>query len=571
MHRHFTPLSFALLFGVLVLMPIRGFLQGGDCPEIVQQALAELGDHCQDLSKNTACYGFNLVEATFNQEIPEDFFTKPSDRAELVSVESIATAPLDEELQQWGVAVLSVQANVPNSLPGQSVRFLLFGDTQVENAVPAESALPAVEPIPVVTLVGANIRTRPTSNANVAGSVPAGTELGADGISGDGGWLRVALNERTPGWISTTVIDPAADLSSLPTITADSLSPMQAFYFRTGIGQPSCNEAPNVLVVQGPDNLRVNITANGADIEIGSTIMLKSVDDNQVELTTLNGTARVDNLRIPAGFTATSPLDENGNMVNFSGLRPLTQAELDELAWLQDAPAEVLEYPIDLPDQPTTFTPLPTSANPPPGNTGGNNPPPPSDGSVDCSGFRATSPLDGARYGRNTFYWDAAPGATSYRLNVPGVGSVEVAAPTTNVTFNLASAGPSTFEISWSVDALVNGAVACSTALVTIPRESAPPPMTASWSCSGNGQFTIYYENLPPQDDSIAFFYTPHVSPISPAPGHTISNAPESGSQTFVSSDGFADAMDGSVVSYPSGTTVTLSPQLLFCPDEASS
>jgi hypothetical protein len=37
---------------------------------------------------------------------------------------------------------------------------------------------------------------------------------------------------------------------------------------------------------------------------------------------------------------------------------------------------------------------------------------------VDCRSFHATSPLNGLNYGENTFYWDAAPGATQYRVTV---------------------------------------------------------------------------------------------------------------------------------------------------------
>ncbi len=49
---------------------------------------------------------------------------------------------------------------------------------------------------------------------------------------------------------------------------------MQAFYFRTSISGTQCTEAPNSLVVQGPQDVAVDITANGADIRLGSTIAL---------------------------------------------------------------------------------------------------------------------------------------------------------------------------------------------------------------------------------------------------------------------------------------------------------
>jgi hypothetical protein len=547
-------IQFTLTIGLLVLLPMRALMQEV-CPPLVEQALTEVGDNCSDISKNAACYGFNRVEATFSQSVAEEFFSQPADIAEIASLDSINTVPLDTETNVWGVAVMSVQANVPNSLPGQSVRFILLGDVSVENAVPADQALQAAELVNVVTLVSSNIRTRPSRNSNVVTSVPAGTELPADGLSADGAWLRVVANESDLGWISRELIDAAAELDGLPTISEDSLSPMQAFYFRTGIGQAACNEAPAALVVQGPDRVTVNITANGVDIEIGSTLLLRSLEDDKIQLMTINGQVKTGNLTIPEGFTATAQLGEDGNAGPFGGLRPLTQTETDDLKWIENIPDTVLNYPIEMPDRPR---PQPTAV---PSNTGnntsGNQQTAPS-GAADCSTFRPTSPLDGLKFGVNTFYWDPAGGATSYRLNVPGVGSIEVAAPNTSVNFDLSPAGEN-FQLSWSVDALVNGAVACSSPLITIPREAAPN-MTASWACGPNeGQITIHYNNLPPGSTSVIFNFSGGASPGS---GHTINSPPMSGSQVFNAAFFLSG---GSVAAMPTGRTVSLSPSELAC------
>jgi predicted outer membrane repeat protein len=50
---------------------------------------------------------------------------------------------------------------------------------------------------------------------------------------------------------------------------------MQAFYLRAGIGGTNCAEAPNALIVQGPRNLPVDITINGANVRLGSTVVFK--------------------------------------------------------------------------------------------------------------------------------------------------------------------------------------------------------------------------------------------------------------------------------------------------------
>jgi hypothetical protein len=42
-------------------------------------------------------------------------------------------SPLDMINDLWGVAVLKLQANMPGTVPGQNVTFLVFGDTSIEN------------------------------------------------------------------------------------------------------------------------------------------------------------------------------------------------------------------------------------------------------------------------------------------------------------------------------------------------------------------------------------------------------------------------------------------------------
>jgi hypothetical protein len=71
------------------------------------------------------------------------FSASLADRTALIDLETIRTTPLNLALDRWGIAVMNVQANVPNTLPGQAVTFLLLGDAQVENrVVPEEAHIP---------------------------------------------------------------------------------------------------------------------------------------------------------------------------------------------------------------------------------------------------------------------------------------------------------------------------------------------------------------------------------------------------------------------------------------------
>jgi hypothetical protein len=496
-----------LLALVFIVAPHAGLAQNdaGTCPALVTQALDALGQNCDLLDRNSACYGYNRVDATFTDAQSENFFSTPADRAALQNLQTIETAPLDVNQEFWGIAVLNVQANVPNTLPGQAVTFILLGDVELENAVAPEDVIEPADPITIVTAIGANIRSAPTANANLIGSAPAATELPADGLSPDGNWLRVLFESGT-GWISREVIEPV-DVSGLPTIDRESRTPMQSFYFSTGFGDPTCNEAPpSLLVVQGPNNVSVDITANGADINIGSTIALMILPGNQLQLIVVSGEAKVGNVIVPEGFKITAPLSEDGKTVvgppqNFA---PLTQEDLNNLQPLENLPANLLHYAIELPTLEEIQAILnfynnlnnPQNTGNTPNTTGGTT-----SGQVNCTPFRATSPLGGLPYGMTTFYWDAAPGATSYRVDVFNEGGGQVASfetggGSTNLNGDLSNVGGG-FTFSWQVSALLNGQVACTSGPITMQREAvptqAPPPPAADvpvsteepcWECS---------------------------------------------------------------------------------------
>ena len=465
----------------------------GTCPALVEQALENLGNNCDSLDRNGACYGFNSVAATFYEAQPDDFFSTPADRAALAALSTIETVPLDTEQERWGIAVMNVQANIPNTLPGQSVVYLLLGDVEVENAIAPEDVLTLVDPITVTTLVGSNLRSRPLATSNLRGSVPASMALAADGISPDGNWLRVLFDSR-PAWISRDLVDARDDLSALPTVGSESRTPMQAFNFRTGLGAPTCDDSPpSLLVVQGPDNLSVDITANGADITIGSTIALRLLPDNTVQLIVVSGSAEVGGITVPAGFTMTAELGPDGVTIigDWGDFRPLTEEELQFLQPLQNLPSNIMNYDIIVP-RPADIQVALQAFGAAQSTIGAG-------GQPVCEDIRATSPLGGLPYGDTTFYWDGSPNVTSYEVRVYNDSGQVVAtypadgsATSTQGSTDQAVVGNG-FLFSWSVVALVDGQPVCETQPVTMFREAPEPipekpkgPVCGDYVCEGS-------------------------------------------------------------------------------------
>ncbi|MBZ0285905.1 MAG: LysM peptidoglycan-binding domain-containing protein [Anaerolineae bacterium] len=110
------------------------------CDEMVTEALAKAGTICESTGRNQACYGNNLVQAELESGTNATF-NVAGDIADLFAIKSLTTSPLNLESRTWGVAILKVQANLPDTLPGQNVTFLLYGDAALENITPQMQAV----------------------------------------------------------------------------------------------------------------------------------------------------------------------------------------------------------------------------------------------------------------------------------------------------------------------------------------------------------------------------------------------------------------------------------------------
>jgi len=243
-----------------------------------QTVLSRVGNACADLERNSVCYGNNAVNVAFWTDDEQPQFAAPGDLVPTEIVERIETSRYIADQDLWGVALMRIQANIPNTLPGQAVTFLLMGDVEVANDVTPEAVAAPVDPIPAVTRAPSNLRSAPTTNALVRRSVNAGTPLALIGRSSGGLWYEIETADGLPTWVFAELVEPAAPVGPLPVTGGPGVppryGPMQAFYFTAGIGNPQCREAPEAMVVQSPDGYTVRLTINNLDITLGSTIVV---------------------------------------------------------------------------------------------------------------------------------------------------------------------------------------------------------------------------------------------------------------------------------------------------------
>lgn len=360
------------------------------CPAVVNNALTQVGVNCAGMARNTACYGFrDIIKGVVEGDVAPNFTwtpdqPEPGARIELTQTQAIQTGPFDLLNREWGIAVLELQANLPNTLATSGVRMMALGGVEVENGVPSEDALVLPpEGVEASTSRTTNLRNNPDApgwSSRIVDSVPPSTALEADIVSDDGGWARVVFNGR-PGWVSVADLDTDGDLSSLPAVGPETYTPYQDFYFRVGIGDVRCADAPSLLFIQSPNNpdlstaaapkadtllspaaqrssvvpLAVTLRVFDQDIEVEGSIVARSLppgDDlgTQIQLINLFGLLRIypdtpGEIIVPPGFVTTLNLldtpaslgnegddDERAPIGRFSQPVPLTQAELNALS-----------------------------------------------------------------------------------------------------------------------------------------------------------------------------------------------------------------------------------------------
>ena len=504
-----------VLIGLLIMLmlspgaPITAQDGGDSCPAIVQTALETVGEACAGLGHNQACYGHNRVDATFWEPRDDLVFSAPADRVPLADLQTIATAPLDVDAAQWGVAALHVQANVPETLPGQAVTFLLMGDAVLENAVPPETLIPEVT-AQGVTTADVILRSGPTSTANTIGTLPEETPVTLIGIDETEHWYEVLAGEGSSAWVerSLVTVDDLEALETLPVTFGKGIppryGPMQAFYFTTGLGGMTCREAPDALFVESPEGIEVALNINNMDVQMGSAAMFTTVPAGPEGERAMVAALLEGHLRATVNGVETV-LDTPGAALavtlNAEGLVDETSMPLDPLPLLEAAQLDPLggQTCHDLSQIPLlerTFDPAACDAglhppplppgsplSPPPGGPDAGLPPdeppaPPSDGPP------GPPPEEGGCFWpaittmqipgdvSQTIEFTAVPGAAYYTWHIEGSG-YQASGTTAGTSFflDISPLTPGVDYQMWVEPNAADGSLLCG-------PEHAPPPVS---------------------------------------------------------------------------------------------
>jgi hypothetical protein len=257
--------AFASFVCASLLVAITAAAQGESCPAVVIDALDVASQSCADLGRNQVCYGNVVLEGEPKAGVDEFTLAAPGDMVDAALVQRLQLSPLDDQENTWGIALMKLQANLPATLPGQNVTFLLFGDVEITDA------------------------------------------------------------------------------------SDDEATPLEAFYFRSGLNDALCVEAPDSgLLIQTPQGAaEVAFSVNEVTITLGSRVYLQAQAGGDMTVSVLEGQATLEadgvTVTVVGGEVARIPLD-----ANLAASGPPTEPEPLELTELTALPISLLELSVSL-------------------------------------------------------------------------------------------------------------------------------------------------------------------------------------------------------------------------------
>ncbi len=286
------------------------------CAEIVRAALVATDRLCEGTGRNQVCYGHNILDAQPQPNVGQLDFTQEGDIVNVDKVQALRLSGMDVASEVWGVALMRLQASLPDSLTGHNITLLVFGDVELENQMTLAPSLDAT----VQGTHHVNVRQGPSFGTQVIGSLDPGQTVTANGRLADRSWVRIALPDNGgTGWVAGWLLTITAGIDNLDVVEpgAPHYGPMQAFYFQSGAQDAVCQEAPDSgLLIQTPEGVgEVTLLINEVNIQLGSTVYFQAQPGKDMTVRVVEGSARVGAAgkayRAIAGSQITVPLNEN--------------------------------------------------------------------------------------------------------------------------------------------------------------------------------------------------------------------------------------------------------------------
>lgn len=347
-----------VLLGLVLLPPLLSYAESEDpyaqsgpdeplnsakCPVLVETAMNITSAECDATGRNQACYGHIFLEAQLKRGAQSLQFSAPGNRVDVARIQSLQLSPMNVEQDAWGVALMRLQANL-SATQAEDVTLLVFGDAQLENAVPE----PTRADLTVTARTPVNVRLAPSFNGRVIRTLRPGQQVIALEKLADQSWLRVELEDETTGWVLAELLSqPAQESLNVGQRNQPYYRPMQAFYYRSGSENTDCPQSQtNGMLIQTPEGVgEITFLINEVNIQIGSTVYFEAQPGGLMTIATLEGRAqvRVGNVTqsAVAGTQVVVPLN-----ADFSPAGPPRPPQPYDEARMRTLPLAALPYAI---------------------------------------------------------------------------------------------------------------------------------------------------------------------------------------------------------------------------------
>lgn len=305
------------------------------CQAIVAGALQDLARHCAALERNSVCYGHQHIAVSFAAHAGAPGFSAPGQRAPLLSVQRIQSSGLQPENRHWGVAILHLQADLPQTRPGPGVLMLLAGAASLAQTIDQAHGQAQIDelgaPLSTAALQPTTRFSQAAAIAPIIGPLRQHEIALVDARTRGGQWLRV-VNGGVVSWVERAHLAPLQAMASLPVVDVAKPFAMQKFTFSSTSDALVCRAAEPMLAIQTAAESPANLTVNGVDLHARSLVIFQQAQSDALRMTVHRGavsTAFGNTVRAGSSVIGALAENERGHSVvqGWSDPRPVSDAE----------------------------------------------------------------------------------------------------------------------------------------------------------------------------------------------------------------------------------------------------
>ncbi len=301
------------IFGLFILLAVVGVAAAATLciPVDTRLAVATVGDKCDAIGSNQACYGNMRVLAKDRNGAEMPAFSQPGALANVADLGELYHYPMDAQNSAiWGITRMNLSMGMPVDSP-----FIAFGAVLIKQETPVTSPTTTTNLTAAISPNSAGypiIRSEPNSDSVRAynDGIPYGTIVSVLSRTENSEWALVRYEDtnetQADGSVKTQVVYGwvrlmrlAIDPALIPVQPATN-NPMQAFNLALSDTTmfDTCDGVPHSgVLIQSAEGNPITLKVNGVFVYIGSTALLQPKADGSLRIINLDGAVAVRDIQ----------------------------------------------------------------------------------------------------------------------------------------------------------------------------------------------------------------------------------------------------------------------------------